>query len=92
MSLSKASGNLFVRRKSILKLTHLPLLATAEVVCRELGCGHVLKWERLLGDGRLFTQTVGASDALGKKKRSKLVEWSKLKIATERHALYSLFR
>ncbi|XP_043097773.1 uncharacterized protein si:dkey-195m11.11 [Puntigrus tetrazona] len=43
--------------------------ATAEVVCRQLGCGSVLKWDRLWDDKRLFATTVGGIRCSGKEKK-----------------------
>lgn len=62
--------------------------ATAEVVCRELGCGHVLKWERLLDDRRLFTQTVGGIRCIGKEKKIKDCPVEQIEDCKQRGMLY----
>ncbi|KAF4112344.1 uncharacterized protein si:dkey-195m11.11 [Onychostoma macrolepis] len=62
--------------------------ATAEVACRELGCGHVLKWERLLDARRLFTQTVGGIRCIGKEKKIKDCPVEQIEDCKQRGMLY----
>ncbi|XP_052414262.1 uncharacterized protein si:dkey-195m11.11 [Carassius gibelio] len=62
--------------------------ATAEVVCRELGCGHVLKWERLLDNRRQFTQTVGGIRCTGEEKKIKDCSVEEIDVCRQRGTLY----
>ncbi|XP_018934832.2 uncharacterized protein si:dkey-195m11.11 [Cyprinus carpio] len=62
--------------------------ATAEVVCRELGCGHVLKWERLFDDRRQFTQTVGGIRCIGEEKKIKDCPVEEIDVCKQRGMLY----
>ncbi|XP_073708595.1 uncharacterized protein [Garra rufa] len=62
--------------------------ATAEVVCRELGCGQVLEWQRVLDNKRYFTQTVGGIRCSGKEKKIKDCPVKKIEDCKQRGMLY----
>ncbi|KAL1272651.1 hypothetical protein QQF64_028513 [Cirrhinus molitorella] len=62
--------------------------ATAEVVCRELGCGQVLNWERILDNKRYFPQTVGGIRCSGKEKKIKDCPLETIEDCKQRSMLY----
>lgn len=46
-------------------------IATANVVCRELGCGHVLVWNRFLENNRHFSDKIGGFSCSGKEEKTR---------------------
>lgn len=62
--------------------------ATASVVCRDLGCGHVLNWQRLSDSTRLFTNTIRDIKCSGKENKIKDCSFNVTESCKERATLF----
>lgn len=62
-------------------------IATAKVVCKELRCGRVLKWQRVR-DNRLNSFTLGGIRCSGKEEKTRDCPMGEIEFCKERSFLY----
>ncbi|XP_051752583.1 uncharacterized protein LOC127514143 isoform X2 [Ctenopharyngodon idella] len=63
-------------------------IATAKVVCRELGCGSVLEWKRILDNNRPFSFAVGGIRCSGKEEKTRDCPMGDFELCDKRGILY----
>jgi len=57
---------------------------TAKVVCRELGCGHVLESERILKNDWNFSNTIGGIRCSGKEEKTRDCPMNEIELCKKR--------
>ncbi|KAK7155503.1 hypothetical protein R3I93_010210 [Phoxinus phoxinus] len=63
-------------------------IATAKVVCRELGCGHVLEWKRILENNRHFSDTIGGIRCSGEEEKTRDCPMNEIELCKKGGILY----